>query len=149
MNSALPNGSPVSLDQFLSRNGSLGSPFRNRLCVVGRSQESPGPSGPVVDWLAARGETSISDRANNAVPIMTLDLGAVPDMSHAEGYGVQTQRLPVPRVAGCLPWPLMSLQSMLLVSSRYAFPGNRHSPEELPKESLFDNRTNLLLRQWR
>ena len=28
--------------------------MRNRLCVVGSSQVSPGPSGPVVDWLVAR-----------------------------------------------------------------------------------------------
>ena len=49
VNYALPKGSPVSLDQFLSRKGSLRSPFRKRLCSVGSSQLSPGPSGPVVD----------------------------------------------------------------------------------------------------
>jgi hypothetical protein len=74
VNSALPNGSPVSFDQFLSRYGSLRSPFRNRLCVVGSSQVSPGPSGPVVDWLATRGDTSINDAMNRAVGITTLDL---------------------------------------------------------------------------
>ncbi len=96
MNSALPRGSPVSLDQFLSRKGSLRSPFRKRLCSEGRDQLSPGPSGPVVDWLDTRGEHIITESMNNARGIITLELGTPSDMVPAVGGGVQTQRLTVP-----------------------------------------------------
>ena len=85
VNSALPRGSPVSLDQFLSRKGSLRSPFRKRLCSVGRDQLSPGPSGPVVDWLDTRGEHIITESMNNARGIITLELGTPSDMVPATG----------------------------------------------------------------
>ncbi len=96
MNSALPRGSPVSLDQFLSRKGSLRSPFRKRLCSLGRDQLSPGPSGPVVDWLDAKGEHIIIETINNARGIIALELSTPSAMALAVGGGVQTQRLAVP-----------------------------------------------------
>lgn len=96
VNSALPRGSPVSLDQFLSKKGSLISPLRKRLCSVGRDQLSPGPSGPSADWLDTMGEHIITESMSNARGIITLELATPSDMALAVGGGVQTQRLTVP-----------------------------------------------------
>ena len=117
--------------------------MRNRLCVVGSSQVSPGPSGPVVDWLVARGDTRINDMMNKAVGITTLDLSGGSNMCLGEGYGVQTQRLPVPRGTDVLRLPLEPLLRMWLVGSLHAFRYILDSPEGPLAESLSGNRSNL------
>ena len=85
VNSALPSGSPVRTDQFLSKNGLCSSPFRKIMCCSGSSHSSPGPSGEAEDWPSEDGDTSSTQTNKGARKIAGRLLTALRPIATREG----------------------------------------------------------------